>query len=290
LDLITIKSSEQHIIANKKIERLEIIVSELKSTNSILVETININKGISYLIQSYILKPIFSVIQKEVWVAMLYIVAGLSVTVYLTYVFQNTLFVKMFGAFISFASETVMSFFGKQSVISLPMIANQISTLNLKLELLNVELNTLISQLLNELKVILEFSLNKIQELVINTTNSSNQITVAGFNSILEDATLKDKLVKECLVNLHKQNIKLTDDVINIVVQSVSKTIEKDLSNTAAFVLKQLELKNLNFIGNGPSLVSDVMLTFSEKNFAPSEQIVQSPTAFVNHLIDDLFE
>ena len=191
----------------------------------------------------------------------IYIVAGLSVTVYLTYVFQNTLFVKMFGAFISFASETVTSFFGKQSVISLPMIADQISTLNLKLELLNVELNTLISQLLNELKVILEFSLNKIQELVINTTNSSNQITVAGFNSILEDATLKDKLVKECLVNLHKQNIKLTDDVINIVVQSVSKTIEKDLSNTAAFVLKQLELKNLNFIGNGPSLVFDVMLT-----------------------------
>jgi len=115
--------------------------------------------------------------------------------------------------------------------------------------------------------------------LVINTTNSSNQIIIAGFNSILEDATLKDKLVKECLVNLHKQNIKLTDDVINIVVQSVSKTIEKDLSNMAAFVLKQLELKNLNFIGNGPSLVSDVMLTLSEKNFAPSEQIVESPMA-----------
>jgi len=69
LDLITIKSLEQHILANKKIERLEIIVSELKSTNSILVETINIDKGISYLIQSYILKPIFiifSVIPKEV--------------------------------------------------------------------------------------------------------------------------------------------------------------------------------------------------------------------------------
>jgi hypothetical protein len=157
--------------------------------------------------------------------------------------------------------------------------------------LLTEHLKSVLTSNLLVTKDFVEAASNGVQEAIINSNNSLSESTKIGFKTILEDLTIKDQMVKDCLEELFKQNIRVSDETVNVVVQSVTSSINKDIKNSTFFILERIANSSSYALPVPSSLITQVMESSNVNGFDFAEKVIRDlePAQIVNLLAEKYF-
>jgi hypothetical protein len=180
----------------------------------------------------------------------------------------------------------------KEATVTTKMLMEQAEQMQISLILLSEHIKSLLTSNLLGTKDLIEAASNAIQNsIVISNSNSAESIKI-GFKTVLEDLNVKDQVIKDCLETLFKQNIKISEETVNIVVQTVTSSINKDLKNSTYFLLEKIAESN-SCVPTvvSTSLINQVMESSNVNGFDFSEKVLidLEPTQLANMLVAKYF-
>ena len=289
LDKIIEQNSSINAVYTKKLLVLEEKIVQLSTINSKLADSLQNNGIKNFFKLAY--NAVFN-IPKEVVVVVLYVSTGLILTVYLTYIFKASFFYSVCASISCFIKNSLTLVMQKENIITTKMLMEQLEQLQSNLFLLTEHLKSILTSNLLVTKDFVEAASNGVQEAIINSNNSLSESTKIGFKTILEDLTIKDQMVKDCLEELFKQNIRVSDETVNVVVQSVTSSINKDIKNSTFFILDRIANSSSYALPvPSSSLITQVMESSNVNGFDFAEKVIRDlePAQIVNLLAEKYF-